>query len=327
MMTKRSISLLLALAMLCVTLLGTIPVASAAEVLASGKAGENITWTAYDDGRMVFSGTGRMKNVDPYASFPWEEYGIYDAEHLIFEEGITYIGAYAFYDYSGHNQIKTITFPSSLTEIGDDAFVGLPKLEAVYITDLKSWCSISFYATGSNPLLSQADLYLNGEKVVDLVIPGDIASICSYAFMGCTSLRSVTIPAHVTSIGSFAFNSCYNLKQMIFQGNPPSFGQHVFTLSNLTAYYPTGNSAWNDTVFQQLDSSVTWEPDRVAPFTDVASYSWYGNAVKWAIGQSITTGVTATTFVPNAACTRGQIVTFLWRAAGCPEPVLRLAGR
>ena len=56
------------------------------------------------------------------------------------------------------------------------------------------------------------------------------------------------------------------------------------------------------------------------PFTDVADDAYYADAVIWAVGKSITSGTTATTFSPNAACTRAQAVTFLWRAAGSPEP-------
>lgn len=56
------------------------------------------------------------------------------------------------------------------------------------------------------------------------------------------------------------------------------------------------------------------------PFTDVKRGEYYYDAVLWAVENGITTGTTATTFNPNAACTRAQIVTFLWRAAGSPEP-------
>lgn len=56
------------------------------------------------------------------------------------------------------------------------------------------------------------------------------------------------------------------------------------------------------------------------PFTDVADDAYYADAVIWAVGKGITSGTTATTFSPNAACTRAQAVTFLWRAAGSPEP-------
>lgn len=56
------------------------------------------------------------------------------------------------------------------------------------------------------------------------------------------------------------------------------------------------------------------------PFTDVAESAYYADAVAWAIQNKVTSGVSATTFAPNASCTRGQMVTFLWKAAGSPEP-------
>lgn len=55
-------------------------------------------------------------------------------------------------------------------------------------------------------------------------------------------------------------------------------------------------------------------------FADVSSSSYYGNAVAWAVEQNITYGTTLYTFSPNENCTRAQAVTFLWRAAGQPEP-------
>ena len=54
------------------------------------------------------------------------------------------------------------------------------------------------------------------------------------------------------------------------------------------------------------------------PFTDVSKNSTYYNAIMWAVEKGITTGKTATTFDPNAVCTRGQIVTFLWRYEKAP---------
>ena len=56
------------------------------------------------------------------------------------------------------------------------------------------------------------------------------------------------------------------------------------------------------------------------PFTDIAEGAYYADAVAWAIQNKVTSGVSATTFAPNASCTRGQMVTFLWKAAGSPEP-------
>jgi len=56
------------------------------------------------------------------------------------------------------------------------------------------------------------------------------------------------------------------------------------------------------------------------PFTDVKESDYFATSVLWAVGKNITNGMSATSFAPNANCTRGQIVTFLWRACGSPEP-------
>ena len=58
----------------------------------------------------------------------------------------------------------------------------------------------------------------------------------------------------------------------------------------------------------------------VSPFADVATDAYYYDAVKWAVEKGVTNGVSETLFGPDQACTRAQIVTFLWRAAGSPEP-------
>ena len=66
------------------------------------------------------------------------------------------------------------------------------------------------------------------------------------------------------------------------------------------------------------DAVIT--PETVSGFTDVGPEADYAEAVRWAAEQGITTGTTTTTFSPHDTVTRGQAVTFLWRAMGCPEP-------
>lgn len=55
-------------------------------------------------------------------------------------------------------------------------------------------------------------------------------------------------------------------------------------------------------------------------FSDVAADAYYSDPVAWAVEKGITTGTSATTFSPNNTCTTAQILTFLWRAKGSPEP-------
>lgn len=98
----------------------------------------------------------------------------------------------------------------------------------------------------------------------------------------------------------------------------------------------SGNFSWN------LDGTGLTDPDGYADmsaaeiladlfgdaetqpnqkgFNDVKSGDYFYYAVNWAVEKGITTGTSATTFSPNASCTRAQIVTFLWRASGSPEP-------
>ena len=64
------------------------------------------------------------------------------------------------------------------------------------------------------------------------------------------------------------------------------------------------------------------DPDIVGQFTDVFVSDYYADPVRWAIEKEITTGTTETTFSPGSTCTNAQILTFLWRAYGCPEAAI-----
>ena len=71
----------------------------------------------------------------------------------------------------------------------------------------------------------------------------------------------------------------------------------------------------NTTVYAKWTQSGTAQN----PFVDVKEGAYYYDAVLWAVEQKITSGTSATTFSPDASCTRAQMVTFLWRAAGFPK--------
>ena len=66
--------------------------------------------------------------------------------------------------------------------------------------------------------------------------------------------------------------------------------------------------------------TVTGQSPAEQPFTDVEPGSFYYDAVRWAVENGITNGTSETTFSPGQECMRAQVVTFLWRAVGSPEP-------
>ena len=65
---------------------------------------------------------------------------------------------------------------------------------------------------------------------------------------------------------------------------------------------------------------TTEKEEEKTSFVDVAEEAYYAPAVKWAVENGVTSGTSSTTFSPDQPCTRAQIVTFLWRAAGSPTP-------
>ncbi len=62
------------------------------------------------------------------------------------------------------------------------------------------------------------------------------------------------------------------------------------------------------------------EPETANPFRDVSPSDYYYEAVLWAYENSVTRGTSADSFSPSDSCSRGQVVAFLWRSAGCPAP-------
>ena len=110
------------------------------------------------------------------------------------------------------------------------------------------------------------------------------------------------------------------------------------TTVDLTGYTPTRDGYTFDGWYSNSDLTIKvtsikltsnttiyakWTAKSDMSFTDVADKAYYRGAVEWAVENGITKGTTATTFSPNATCTRAQAVTFLWRAAGSPEPETR----
>ena len=81
-------------------------------------------------------------------------------------------------------------------------------------------------------------------------------------------------------------------------------GKYTFTM-------PAGKVEINAAFVKEVETS---------PFSDVSTSAYYYEAVKWAQEKGITGGIGNGLFGPNQPCTRAQIVTFLWRAAGSPEP-------
>jgi hypothetical protein len=136
------------------------------------------------------------------------------------------------------------TVPSSVTSIGDGAFVACSSLTGVTIPD--SVTSISGYAFDSCTSLANVTIGTNVTSIGDyafydctrlasVTIPNSVTSIGDQAFALCFSLTSVTIGINVASIGDYAFNSCFSLTNATIPNSVTSIGDYAFLGSGLTS--------------------------------------------------------------------------------------------
>lgn len=124
------------------------------------------------------------------------------------------VTAISMYAFSGRSDLASITIPSTIQSIGEDAFLECEGLKKVYASSIEDWCKIDFSYPDANPLSRGADLYVDNKLVTDVTIPDGVKSIGKYAFCGYSSLKSISFPSSIRSIGESAFDSCFNLDKV-----------------------------------------------------------------------------------------------------------------
>lgn len=191
---------------------------------------------------LVYIYLGRTYSVSDYnTTFPYHKYPklygfspfpttiteIYIAQHIKF------IPEYFIYNLY---RIKSITIPSSVETIGENAFYGNQNLTSVFIKDLERWCNISFANKYSNPLVNKGNLIINGETLTDLSLPSSLKEIKNYSFYGCEGLINIVIPASVSHIGDGAFSSINSISKILsLAETPPVLSAVEFPFSNYKA--------------------------------------------------------------------------------------------
>ncbi len=203
--------------------------------------------------------------------------------------------------------LEDIVFSENLKEIPYGAFRGCRGLETLHIT----------YGIQS----IEKEAFANCVSLEYLTLADSVTSIGHNAFGNCTDLNRVVLPTHMPGFGSTIIYKSNNLEALYFRGpapdpdnfyhNPPNYDSPVATL-----YYQEGQEGWTSPTWNGFPTE-TWDGTVI---TDVREKDYFYTAVQWALKEGITNGMGKDRFLPDNTCTRGQIVTFLWRAAGCPEP-------
>ena len=130
--------------------------------------------------------------------------------------------------FEGRDDITYLSIPSSITSIGEYAFMDCGSNIKVNIESLEAWCKVKFANQHSSPLSSAKSFYLNDVEVKSLSIPSGVTSISSYAFYQCRSITTLSIPSTVTSISSSVFEDCTGLTSINLSKGLTSIGGSSF---------------------------------------------------------------------------------------------------
>ena len=214
----------------------------------SGKCGDNLTWTMDDAGNLVITGSGDMYDVYDSQYNPWTDSKVTTVK---FPGGLTSIG-YGMFTYTtklkelnlAGTQVKTINgnafrnsgittvyLPPTLTEIVNSAFWDCSDLEVIRVDvgnktyDSRDKCNAVIKTAtnklvmGGNKTVIPRTVKFIGEsafrgraKLTSLGLHDAVEEIESFAYAGCTALKSAFIPAGVRYVGRGVFIRCENLK-------------------------------------------------------------------------------------------------------------------
>ncbi len=267
--------------------------------------------------------------------------------------GVTEIGAWAF---SNCASLTSVTIPASATEISPVAFSGTPWLKSLGEFAAVNGTLFAYQGAGGDVVIPNGvtaisgGLFADGPTLTSITIPSGVTSVGDSAFrwteltnvvlpdgmtaigshaFGETPITSVTIPASVTEIGWQAF-WCDNLKDVYYGGSEAQWAAINIDWEGEDVHPEWGNECLKKAAIHYNSQGSTASSAPTAPavttpstnFADVAADAYYAAPVAWAIEKGITNGTGNNQFSPNQNCTNAQILTFLWRAYGQPEPAI-----
>ena len=234
----------------------------------------------------------------------------------------------------GHDMTKTDAKEATCTEDGNNEYYTCSRCGGVFkdeagtqatTVEAETLKKLGHDWSNKNGICARCDA-----KCTETHKPGTTCSVChkytSYPYVPGAPTYPATAPAvpnGTVTVSPANASKGANVTVTV----KPNEGYELGSLAvkdasgDLLPLADLGNGKYS---FVMPDGKVSVEAEFVktaaTSFADVPANAYFADAVKWAVDKGITNGLSDTMFGPYASCTRAQIVTFLWRAAGSPEP-------
>ena len=212
------------------------------------------------------------------------------ARVLIDSKNVGAVKSYTFEDVKKNHTIEVV-FMKAGGNPQTGVFVDVP--EDSYYEEAVNWAVENGITTGTDATHFTPDGICTRAQAVTFL----------WRAAGSPAPKSTTMPFTDVKAGSYYYDAVlWAVENGITKG------------TSATEFSPAQNCSRAQIVTFLWRSEKSPAAGTVNPFTDVKSDAYYADAVLWAVKEDVTKGTTATTFSPNANCTRAQIVTFIWRA-------------
>ncbi|MCI9121105.1 MAG: leucine-rich repeat protein [Oscillibacter sp.] len=181
--------------------------------------------------------------------------------------------------------------------------------------------------TGVQPFVWQYSPRVLQAKT-ECTIPSSVTRVGDSGFRECTNLTGVTFSSGNTSIGDRAFWGLKALTRVTIPTSMTNIGYAAFWETGVKDVYYAGTEAqWKAIQTGDYNEALTKANIHYNHLmADVKTTDYFAQPVVWALERAITAGTGGGKFSPRAACTQGQILTFLWRANGSPKPAGAVSG-
>ena len=239
---------ILAAILVCAIVFTLLPLTVSAAEVASGTSGD-VSWTLSDDGTLTFSGEGAMADYASTFVTPWKNYST-QITKIVFEDGVTHVGAYSFYDYS------TVHYPN-LTSVEMSAVESIGKYAFRYCEALTT---VNF-GTKLETVGESAFSYCS--SLGNVTFPDTVKTFCNGAFRSCTSMTEIVLPQSVETIESMAFYNLESATDMTVPSSVSYIGSNAFKYFTGTMHCEENSNAYMYSLLNNLKVEVSGEAETV----------------------------------------------------------------